>query len=69
MISVFTAINTVFSPESVGSILHFSKIRGFRGTHGTHANYALGVRFLNNFSTEYWISIHVGQSLCDSYLS
>ena len=37
--------------KSVGSILHFSKIRGFRGTHGTHANYAPAL-IMNSFQLE-----------------
>ena len=39
-ILAFTDMKTFFSSKSVGFILHFSEILGFRGTHGTHANYA-----------------------------
>ena len=39
-ILAFTDMKTFFSSKSVGFILHFSEILGFRGTHGTHYNKA-----------------------------
>ena len=42
IILVFTDMKTFFSSKSVGSILHFTEVCGFPGTHGTHANYAPG---------------------------
>ena len=36
----------------MGSILYFSKIHGFRGTHGTHANYA-PVLYIQGFTIKF----------------
>ena len=62
---ILHSYETHFSSKSVGSILYFSKIRGFRGTHGTHANYAPAIPAIisQNITYKSWLVCTVGLNM------